>query len=157
MYGRFGSKDELLTEAVIRKVERGALEWDFEGRTVAEVLAEWNRPSGALSDAEATQLEAFVTARRDPEVAASITRARRRWRSTIARDLIGRAIADGTADADGDWDAVVFLMEALSLGLLLQRGAGQEAPDEEAWQRLLNRMIRSIAQSGDQTAATPAD
>ncbi|MEZ5223721.1 MAG: helix-turn-helix domain-containing protein [Ilumatobacteraceae bacterium] len=32
VYGRFGSKDELLTEAVIRKVERGALEWDFEER-----------------------------------------------------------------------------------------------------------------------------
>jgi AcrR family transcriptional regulator len=145
VYGRFSSKDELLVEAVIRRVERNASDRSFEGRTVGDILVDAGRAHGPLSDAEATQLEAFVTARREPEVAQAIAEAREQWRSTIAADLIERAIADGTADPDADFESVVFFMQTLNLGLMAQRAAGQVHPDPEAWARFLDRIIRLMA------------
>ncbi|MFP4512145.1 MAG: TetR family transcriptional regulator [Acidimicrobiales bacterium] len=145
LYGRFSSKDELLVEAVIGQVERSAVRRRFEGRTVGEVLVDSGRAHGALSDAEATQLEAFIAARRQPQVAEAIAEAREQWRATIAADMIRRAIDDGTADADADFPSVVYFMESLNLGLMVQRGAGQYAPDAEAWSRFLERVIRTMA------------
>ena len=145
LYGRFSGKNELLIEAVVRQVERRVVGRRFEGRTVGDVLVDSGRAHGALSDAEATQLEAFIAARQEPQVAEAIAEAREQWRSTIAADMIRRAIADGTADADADFASVVYFMESLNLGLMVQRGAGQYAPDAEAWSRFLERVVRTMA------------
>jgi AcrR family transcriptional regulator len=145
LYGRFSGKNELLIEAVVRQVERRVDGRRFEGRTVGDVLVESGRAHGALSDAEATQLEAFIAARQEPQVAEAIAEAREQWRSTIAADMIRRAIEDGTADADADFASVVYFMESLNLGLMVQRGAGQYAPDADAWSRFLERVIRTMA------------
>src|SRR3712207_795782 len=73
VYGRFGSKNALLQEAVVRRaasvvnLELGGVE------TVVQTLLRF----GPLSDDEAVRLEALVAARREPEVAEAILEADR--------------------------------------------------------------------------------
>jgi AcrR family transcriptional regulator len=145
VYGRFASKDELLMQAILRQVEKNAIAGRFHGKTVAQALVEASRAEGALEEIEAMQLEAFIAARREPNLATAITENRRRWRKTIIQPLVQRAIAEGSARPDADFDSIVYFMETLQLGLLVQRGAGQPAPDVDAWQRFLGRLIRNMA------------
>ena len=91
VYGRFDSKDELLMEAVLSRVEKNAVGLRFQGKTVGEIVMDTSRTEGALDDAEATQLEAFVAARREPKLAKAITEARERWRATIGEPLSMRS------------------------------------------------------------------
>lgn len=145
VYGRFASKNELLLAAVIAAVEQESIVRQFNQRPVAEMLAEASRADEPLDDREAMQLEAFIAARREPTLAAAIAEARTRWRTTIAEPLIERASMDGSASPDADFDSLVYLMQTLHLGLLVQRGAGQHAPDSDAWQRFIEQMLRSMA------------
>jgi AcrR family transcriptional regulator len=157
VYGRFVSKDDLLLAAVIAAVERNAIVNRFSGQVVAEMLAEASRADQPLDDYEAMHLEAFIAARREPTLAAAITDARQRWRATIADPLIERASSDGSASPDADFDSVVYLVQTLHLGLLVQRGAGQHAPNGDAWQQFIERLLRSVAhpQVGDPTVPGP--
>jgi TetR/AcrR family transcriptional repressor of uid operon len=147
VYGRFASKDELLMEAVLSQVRKNAVARRFEGKTVAEILVETNRAEGPLDDAEAMQLEAFIAARREPQVAAAIADTRMRLRASITAPLVERAVADGSASPDADFDSIAYFMETLHLGLMVQRGAGQRPVDSEAWQRFLERLITTMAGS----------
>jgi AcrR family transcriptional regulator len=145
VYGRFASKDELLMEAILRQVEKNAVAERFHGKSVAQALVEASRAEGALDDAEAMQLEAYIAARRQPNIAAAITENRARWRTTIIEPLIQRAIEEGSAKEGADFDSIIFFLESLQLGLLVQRGAGQAAPDAAAWQRFLDGLMRGMA------------
>ncbi len=163
VYGRFASKDDLLMEAVLSQVERHAVGQRFMGKTVAEIVMEASRTDGGLDDAEATQLEAFVAARREPKVAAAITEARERWRVTIGEPLVQQAITEEAAGADADFDTIIYFLESLNLGLLVQRGAGQLPPDPDAWLRFLGRVMRALGPlsvrrdaSADRGTAEPA-
>ena len=82
-------------------------------------------------------------------LAVAIAEARARWRETIAGPLIERASTDGSASPDADFDSLVYLVQTLHLGLLVQRGAGQHAPDNDAWQGLIERLLRSMAHPED--------
>jgi TetR/AcrR family transcriptional repressor of uid operon len=145
VYGRFASKDELLMEAILRQVEKNAIAQRFEGRTVAQAMVEASRGAGPLDDVEAMQLEAFIAARRQPNIASAIAENRKRFRTTIVEPLVQRAIAEGSASSDADFDSIVYFIETLQLGLLVQRGAGQPVPDNEAWQRFLARALNAMA------------
>ena len=145
VYGRFASKDELLMEAILRQVEKNAIARRFEGTTVAQALIEASRAEGPLDDVEAMQLEAFIAARASRNIAAAIAENRKRFRTTIIEPLVQRAIAEGSASPDADFDSIVYFIETLQLGLLVQRGAGQPATDNEAWQRFLGRLLRADA------------
>src|SRR4051812_27187222 len=143
VYGRFRSKDELLREAVISRSGHTAQPIDVAGRRVADII----RFGAALSDEpltddEAVRLEAFVTARREPDVAAAVADAQAVWRQRI-QPLVDAAVADGTVAPGLDPEAVLYLVRTLHLGLLLQRGAGMPAPDESAWRELISRIVAS--------------
>jgi hypothetical protein len=131
-------------EAVLSQVERHAVGQRFLGKTVADIVMEASRTDGGLDDAAATQLEAFVAARREPKVAEAIAAAREHWRVTIGEPLVQQAIAEGAASADADYDTIIYFLESLNLGLLVQRGAGQLPPDPEAWLRFLGRVMRAL-------------
>jgi len=147
VYGRFASKDELLMEAILRKVETIPIARWFEGTTVEQGLIDASRAEGALDDVEAMQLEAYIAARRQPNIARAITENRGRWRTTIVEPLIQRVIEEGSASADADFELILYFLETLQLGLLVQRGAGQPAPDTEAWRRLLDQLLRAIGRA----------
>jgi hypothetical protein len=133
-------------EAVLSRVEKNAVGQRFAGKTVAEIVMAASGTDGGLDDAEATQLEAFVAARREPKVAEAIAEARERWRRTIGEPLVQQAIAEGVADPDADFDSIIYFLESLNLGLLVQRGAGQLPPNPDEWTRFLARVIRSMGQ-----------
>lgn len=154
VYGRFRSKDELLREAVISRSGHTAQPIDVAGRRVADII----RFGAALSDEpltddEAVRLEAFVTARREPDVAAAVADAQAVWRGRI-QPLVDAAVADGTVAPGVDPEAVLYLVRTLHLGLLLQRGAGMPAPDETAWRDLITRIVASF---GDQNIVASGD
>ena len=131
-------------EAILRQVEKNAIAQRFEGRTVAQAMVEASRGAGPLDDVEAMQLEAFI-AGPQPNIASAIAENRKRFRTTIVEPLVRRAIAEGSASSDADFDSIVYFIETLQLGLLVQRGAGQPVPDNEAWQRFLGHVLNTMA------------
>jgi AcrR family transcriptional regulator len=144
VYGRFRSKDELLREAVVSHAQRFSHLGIPRDVRVAELILRLAALSDApLRDAEAVRLEAFVAARREPEVAAAVDEAQRQWRSAV-QPLVDAALADGTVAAGVDPEAVLFFVRTMALGLLLQRGAGITGPDPAGWDALVHRMVASF-------------
>jgi AcrR family transcriptional regulator len=150
VYGRFQSKTDLLREAVVSRSRHGS-RLDIPGlRRVADLISQAGQmTTGPLTDEEAVRLEAFVAARRDPEVGAALAEAQAAFRGRV-QPLVDAATADGTVAPDLDPEAVLYLVRTIQLGLLLQRGAGSPAPDPAAWRSLIQRIVSSF---GDPEAA----
>ena len=150
VYGRFGSKNALLQEAVVRRAA-SVVNLEVSGvETVISALLAF----GPLADDEAVRLEALGAARREPEVAAAIVEADR-VRTEKLRPLFEAATRDGTIDPALDPVAVLFLVRTLYLGLLLQRAAQSVPPDPVAWEQLVRRVTEAVA--GRPAATTPLD
>jgi AcrR family transcriptional regulator len=144
VYGRFKSKNDLLREAIVTRSNHAARLGDEGFERVADLIAAGaSRTDAPLSDAEALRLEAYVTARREPEVAQALADAYALFRRRIA-PLTEAARADGTIDDDIDPEAVHFLVRILNLGLLLHRGSGLPGPDEKSWRVLVDRLVASF-------------
>src|SRR5579875_2990522 len=161
VYGRFRSKEDLLREAVVSR-SRTSGQPDPAGFTrVADLIARLAglRPE-PLADEDAVRLEAYIAARREPEVAAALAEAQRRSRRRV-QPLVDAALADRTVGPGVDPETVLFFVQTLHLGLLLQRGAGVRGPDPERWNELVSRMVASFGDSppgsvkddGEQTAS----
>lgn len=154
VYGRFRSKEELLHEAVVAGTRHAAHAGPRVPDRVADLIARGAAVHDRrLSNDEAVRLEAYVAARREPAVAAALDEARAHWRRAV-QPLVAAATADGTVAADLDPEAVLFFVRTLHLGLLLQRGAGAEAPDPARWEQLIARVVASF---GDGAARPAAD
>lgn len=150
VYGRFSSKEDLLREAVVERTRRTPDDVGLDRLTrVADLLAAGaGRTSGDLTDEEAVRLEAHVTARREPAVAAAIASANEAFRVRV-QPLVDAAVADGTVGPETDPEAVLYLVRTLQLGLLAQRAASAPAPDPAAWAALIQTVLASFS-------ATPA-
>ncbi len=143
IYGRFASKEALLREAVVSRSARAGTAFEGADR-VAEIIARVaSLDRSALSDEDAVRLEAYIAARREPEVAEALAQAQGRVRRRV-QPLVDAATLDGTVAADVDPEAVLYLVQTLNLGLLLQRGAGLEGPDPERWDELISRVVASF-------------
>lgn len=144
VYGRFRNKDHLLREAVItRSAVVGHVGLPSGGR-VADLIERIARvTSRPLADDEAVRLEAFVTARRQPEVAAAVADAQAEWRTAV-QPLVEAALADGTVAPGVDPDAVLYFVRTMALGLLMQRAAGLPGPDTDGWADLVRRVVASF-------------
>ena len=144
VYGRFTSKNDLLREAVITR-STPQLQGTGEGvAKVADLVARGaTQLEPGLTVAEALLLETYVTARREPEVAAALTEADERWRDAVA-PLVDAALRDGTVDEGVDPQAVLFLVRVLRLGILLHRGSGLPSPDGAGWEALVRRVVASF-------------
>jgi len=145
VYGRFQSKNDLLTEAVVsRSIRQARSQPPVEDQRVADLIVRTTSENkGPLTDLEAMQLEAYVAARREPEVAAALADIRRRRRARV-QPLVEAALADGTVAPDGDPESILYLVETVRLGLLLQRAAGMAPPDPEAWTRLIRQLVEDL-------------
>jgi AcrR family transcriptional regulator len=147
VYGRFRSRSDLLRAAIIERADRVARLGDPGSARVADLIARSGRlTNGPLNDDEAVRLEAYVAARREPEVARALVEAGVAWRQAV-QPLVDLAAADGTVAADVDPEAVLFFLRTVGLGLLLQRAAGIPGPDPVAWETLVTRVVASF---GDQ-------
>lgn len=149
VYGRFRSKNDLLREAIVSRSAQAAHLGTEQVDRVADLIAAGaRRTTGPLSDAEALRLEAYVTARREPEVAAGLAESHDVWKAALA-PLVEAAQHDGTIADDVDPEAVLFLVRIFTLGLLLHRGSGLPAPDDDAWQALVARIVASFGADPD--------
>lgn len=146
VYGRFRSKNELLREAVISRSTPQVHSTDPSISRVADLVARGaTADRGPLDDVEALLLETYVTARREPEVAAAVQEADRRWEEAVA-PLVAAALRDGTVAEGVDPQAVLFLVKVLRLGLLLHRGSGLTRPDQAGWEALVARVVASFGE-----------
>ncbi len=143
IYGRFRSREDLLRRAVItRSVPH--LQAPPDGVRVGDLVVRGAARVGSeLSDVEALVLEAFVAARRHPEIAEALGEATARWREE-ATVVVDAALADGSLSDDLDVDAVLYFVRLLRVGRLLMRASGLPPPRQEAWETLLRRVIASL-------------
>lgn len=144
VYGRFKSKNDLLRAAIVEQAGDVAHLGGPGVTRVADLIARMGQATtGPLSDREAVRLEAFVAARREPEIAQAIAEASWALRTSM-QPLVEAAAADGTVAGDIDAEAVIFFVRTVGLGLLLQRAAGLPAPEAEAWSTLVDRVVESF-------------
>ncbi|MDY7106361.1 MAG: TetR/AcrR family transcriptional regulator [Actinomycetota bacterium] len=159
VYGRFSSKNDLLREAVVSRSTRAGVFAAAGVHHLADLVAgAASRIDRPLSNAEAMRLEAYVTARREPEVSQALAEAAEHWRSEL-QPVVDAAEADGTLADDVDPEALLFLVRIVYYGLLLHRGSGIDGPDPAAWKALIGRIVWSLGQPAppDLTAGEAAD
>lgn len=148
IYSRFAGKAELLLAALEahthNELEELFAEHRFEGRLTDIVKTVGSHLVTEPFDAgQALLLEAFVAARRDPEVAI-LVRGLIEQRATTFSALIDEAKASGLVDTQFDTYAVTRFCHAVGLGFLLFGAIDLKAPEAEPWQVLISRLVAAI-------------
>jgi AcrR family transcriptional regulator len=152
IYGRFTGKAELLREAI---ESRSTDELDelfnqhrFEGhvsdviRVAGAHLVE--RCDEAAHTGNALLLEAFVAARRDPEIRIAVKDLLEE-RATRLAEIVEAAKSDGSIDPDVDTDAAVRFCHAVGLGFLLYDALDLDLPLPQPWEQLITRLVHALA------------
>jgi AcrR family transcriptional regulator len=152
IYGRFAGKAELLREAI---ESRSTDELDelfnqhrFEGhvsdviRVAGAHLVE--RCDEAAHTGNALLLEAFVAARRDPEIRIAVKDLLEERAARLA-DIVEAAKSDGSIDPDVDTDAAVRFCHAVGLGFLLYDALELDLPLPQPWEQLITRLVHALA------------
>ena len=149
IYSRFSGKAELLAEAIRAftsdEFDQLFAQHRFQGRatdllSVVGTHLVTRQPTAG----QAILLEAFVAARRHPEVAELLS-AHLRTRADRLAAMVEESKANGLVDPDLDTEAVVHFAHSVGLGFLLFEAVGSEHPSPEAWQALIDRVITSVA------------
>jgi len=152
IYGRFRGKADLLLAAIEAQSQHEFDELFAEYRTKAsegqatEVLASVGSHlvTDEFDNGKALLLEAFVAARREPELAEML----RQIMEDQERDLtllIDAAKRSGGLDEQLDSFSVVRFCHALALGFLLFGALGLDRPDPAPWEELIDRLIDAVA------------
>ncbi len=148
IYGRFRGKADLLLAAIGEQsddeFEELFAEHRFKGN-VADVLATVGSHlvTDEFDNGQALLLEAFVAARRDPEVAGMLRRAVEA-RADEMTELIEEAKRTGAIDPALDTLAVVRFCHAVGLGFLLFGAIDLPRPQAEPWEDLIGLLIRAV-------------
>ena len=155
IYGRFTGKAELLLAAIElrsnRELDQLFNEHRFEGK-VTDILTTVG--SHLVSEPEdedgALLLEAFVAARRDPEVRRLMQDQLDLRRDRLA-DLVAEAQRTGAIDPALDAEAVVRFCHAVGFGFLLFRAVDLTLPKAAPWEDLISRLVEAL----DASSASP--
>jgi AcrR family transcriptional regulator len=152
IYGRFSGKAELLREAIHSRstdeLDELFAQHQSEGR-VSDVI----RMAGAHlvercdedeHTGNALLLEAFVAARRDPEIRVAVKGLVEERANRLA-EIIEAAKADGSLDPALDTDAAVRFCHAVGLGFLLYDALEIDLPLPQPWEHLITRLVQSLA------------
>jgi AcrR family transcriptional regulator len=151
IYGRFRGKADLLLaamesqsddefEALFAKSKVGG----FEGK-VTNILATVGSHlvTEEFDNGQALLLEAFVAARRDPEVAGMLRRAVEHVAEEMT-ELIEEAKRTGAIDPSLDTLAIVRFCHAVGLGFLLFGAIDLPRPEPKPWEDLIGLLIRAV-------------
>lgn len=148
IYGRFTGKADLLLAAIDARSENELdvlfNEHRFESKVTdilttvgAHLVTDTPGPDSALL------LEAFVAARRDPEVRRLMREALDLRRDRLL-DLVTEAQATGAVDPSLDREAVVRFCHAVGFGFLLFRAVDLELPAAAPWEHLIARLVDAL-------------
>jgi AcrR family transcriptional regulator len=150
IYSRYSGKAELLIEAIdaysTDEFDELFAQHELVGHateiieTVGAHLV--NRENGV--ERPELLLEAMVTARREPEVAARLGR-HLAQRADQLGVLVEEAKLDGSVDPDLDTASIVRFCHAVSLGWCLVEALGLDMPEAEPWTRLIARLVGALA------------
>lgn len=148
IYGRFTGKADLLLAAIEahthNELEQLFAEHRFEGRVTDIVTTVGaHLVTDPFDDGQALLLEAFVAARRDPEVR-SLLRGLMTERAGTFATLIEEAKSSGLVDPEFDTDVIVRFCHAVGFGFLLFGAVGITPPPATPWEALINRLVHSI-------------
>jgi TetR/AcrR family transcriptional regulator, repressor for uid operon len=153
IYTRYAGKAELLLDAIdarthdeIRRLLGGDRSPE-RGTAVLATLGSHLVEPGADAG-HALVFEAFVAARRDPDVAAML---RRRIEDQDARlaKLVEEGKADGTIDPALSTDAVVLFSHAVGFGFLLYGVVERDLPSRHDWQQVIARVVAGAAPAAE--------
>jgi AcrR family transcriptional regulator len=161
IYGRFAGKAELLLAAIDARSDNELdvlfNEHRFEGKVTdilttvgAHLVTDAPGPDSALL------LEAFVAARRDPDVRRLMQEALDLRRDRLL-DLITEAQATGAVDPSLDREAVVRFCHAVGFGFLLFRAVDIELPAAGPWEHLIARLVDALDTRPTTTLTTTID
>lgn len=161
IYGRFRGKADLLLAAIASQshseFEELFAEYQIKGKaldilhTVGAHLVTDEFDSG-----QALLLEAFVAARREPELATML-----RDVITVEGDelalLIEEAKRTGALDPELDSFSVVRFCHAVALGFLLFGALGIDRPEPAPWEALIARLIAAVGKPAEADGASDGD
>jgi AcrR family transcriptional regulator len=148
IYSRFDGKADLLLAAIDRLSAPG-FELLFRATRFAgqseQILSVAGRHLVDVDawDAGELLLEAFVAARRDPQVA-GLMRERLEERAGLVAEVVERAQAEGNIDPELDTEAITRFAHAIGLGFLLYRAVGVSLPASEPWEELIDRVVAGL-------------
>lgn len=148
IYGRFRGKAELLFAAIeahtTNELEQLFAEHRFDGR-VTDILTTVGSHlvTEPFDDGQALLLEAFVAARRDPEVA-ELMRELLQHRATTFAALVEDAKASGLVVTELDTEAIVRFCHAVGFGFLLFGAIDLEQPAAGPWEQLIAQLVRAL-------------
>jgi AcrR family transcriptional regulator len=148
IYGRFSGKAELLLAAIEMRsdteLETLFNEHRFEGK-VTDILTTVGSHlvTDEMGPESALLLEAFVAARRDPEVR-RLMQGALNWRGDRLADLVAEGQATGAIDPGLDAEAVVRFCHAVGFGFLLLRAVELELPAAGPWEHLIARLVDAL-------------
>jgi AcrR family transcriptional regulator len=148
IYGRFSGKAELLLAAIESRsdneLDQLFNEHRFEGK-VTDILTTVGSHlvTDEMGPESALLLEAFVAARRDPEVR-RLMQGLLDLRGDRLADLVLEAKATGAIDPDLDTEAVVRFCHAVGFGFLLFRAVDLDLPAAGPWEDLIARLVDAL-------------
>jgi AcrR family transcriptional regulator len=148
IYGRFTGKAQLLLAAIEARsdseLDRLFNEHSFEGK-VTDILTTVGSHlvTDEMGPESALLLEAFVAARRDPEVR-TMMQAALDLRGDRLADLVTEAQATGAIDPALDTEAVVRFCHAVGFGFLLFRAVDLDLPAAGPWEDLIARLVDAL-------------
>jgi AcrR family transcriptional regulator len=156
IYGRFRGKADLLLAAIAAQshdelADLFAAQGEQEVAKRADdiitalgshlVVEEFDHGQGLL-------LEAFVAARREPEVARMLRELLEERARALTR-LIDEAKAAGVIDPTLESFPIVRFCHAVGLGFLLIGALDLERPQPEPWEALIQRLVAAVAEHPD--------
>lgn len=148
IYGRFTGKAELLLAAIEARsdseLDQLFNEHRFDGR-VTDILTTVGSHlvTDEMGPESALLLEAFVAARRDPEVR-RLMQGLLDLRGDRLADLVAEAQATGAIDPALDAEAVVRFCHAVGFGFLLFRAVELDLPAAGPWEDLIARLVDAL-------------
>src|SRR4051794_40362771 len=142
IYGNFRGKADLLLAAIETTSLDSLFAAHADGLDAAETLRRAGRHlvTKDARDARALLFEAFVAARRDPEVASLL-----RTRVLDRNRLLAGLVAD--LDTDLDDQAVVRFCHALAMGFLVTDALDLPDPNAAAWATVIDRVVTVLKES----------
>lgn len=153
IYGRFRGKADLLLAAIEVQShdELADLFADQAEEDVGSRAYDILTTLGAhlvvdeFDHGQALLLEAFVAARREPELARMLRKLLAERAGELTH-LVDEAQAAGVIDPELDPLSIVIFCHAVSLGFLLLGALEVEGPESDPWEALIQRLVGAVAE-----------
>ena len=149
IYGRFSGKAELLLAAIEAQsddeFEQLFAVNRFEGKATDIITTVGSHlVTEEFDNGQALLLEAFVAARRDPEVKVMLRRVIE-TRTAELTALVDDAKHNGGIDPALDTLSIVRFCHAVGFGFLLFGAIDLDRPEAQPWEALISRLVGAVA------------